>query len=48
MMKDPICGMPVDAGKALHAERDGKTHYFCGEKCRTKFLALPSGSKAKK
>ena len=43
--KDPICGMTVDPAKALHAERDGKTSYFCGESCKQKFLATPAGSK---
>ena len=37
--KDPICGMTVDEATALHAERDGKTFYFCSEHCRTKFLS---------
>jgi uncharacterized membrane protein YraQ (UPF0718 family)/YHS domain-containing protein len=36
---DPVCGMKVDRSKALTAERDGRTYYFCGEGCRTKFLA---------
>jgi Cu+-exporting ATPase len=43
--KDPICGMTVDPAKALHAERDGKTSYFCGESCKQKFLATPAGAK---
>jgi len=30
MIKDPICEMDVDEATALHAERDGKTFYFCG------------------
>jgi Cu+-exporting ATPase len=38
---DPVCGMTVDPGTARHAEHDGKTHYFCSEGCRTKFLADP-------
>ncbi len=42
--KDPICGMTVDPATALHAERDGKTFYFCGEKCKQKFLATPAGT----
>lgn len=37
--KDPICGMTVDQATALHAERDGKTFYFCGDHCRKKFLS---------
>ncbi len=39
MKIDPICGMQVDETTALSAERDGQTYYFCGEHCRTKFLA---------
>ena len=37
--KDPICGMTVDEATAIHAERDGKTFYFCSEHCRTEFLS---------
>jgi Cu+-exporting ATPase len=43
--KDPICGMTVDEATALHAERDGKTFYFCSDHCRQKFLSTPSGVK---
>ena len=43
--KDPICGMTVDEATALHAERDGKTFYFCGEHCREKFLSQPTDAK---
>ena len=43
--KDPICGMTVSEGSALHAERDGKTYYFCGDHCRQTFLATPAGTK---
>jgi Cu+-exporting ATPase len=38
VVKDPICGMTVDEATALHAERDGKTFYFCSEHCLTEFL----------
>jgi xanthine dehydrogenase accessory factor len=35
---DPICGMTVVIGAdALSLERDGETHYFCGEGCRQAF-----------
>jgi Cu+-exporting ATPase len=44
-IKDPICGMTVDEATALHAERDGKTFYFCGDPCRQKFLSKPAGDK---
>jgi Cu+-exporting ATPase len=44
--KDPICGMTVDVATALHAERDGKTFYFCSDHCRREFLSTPAGAKA--
>ena len=44
--KDPICGMTVDESSALHAERDGKTFYFCSDHCRKTFLSAPAGAKA--
>jgi uncharacterized protein len=34
---DPVCGLTVDRTKALTSVRDGTTHYFCGEGCRTSF-----------
>jgi Cu+-exporting ATPase len=43
--KDPICGMTVNEATALHAERDGKTSYFCSDSCRQKFLSAPVGAK---
>ena len=43
--KDPICGMTVDEATAPHAERDGKTFYFCCDHCRQKFLSMPAGAK---
>ena len=36
---DPSCGMTVDRSKALHAEHDGTTYYFCSEHCRHRFEA---------
>jgi Uncharacterized conserved protein len=45
VIKDPICGMTVDESTALHAERDGKTFYFCSDPCRQKFLSTPAGAK---
>ena len=43
MAIDPICGMTVDTTTALHAERDGKTFYFCSDHCRQDFLPTPAG-----
>jgi Cu+-exporting ATPase len=42
--KDPICGMTVDGATALHAERDGKTFFFCSDQCRKKFLSTPAAA----
>lgn len=39
MPTDPICGMQVDEGTDLTAERDGQTYYFCSDHCRQKFMA---------
>jgi len=35
---DPICHMVVDPARALQAEKDGRTEYFCSEHCRQVFL----------
>ena len=43
--EDPICGMTVDETTALHAERDGKTFYFCSDHCLKKFIFTPVGGK---
>ncbi len=40
---DPVCGMTVDRSKGLTAVHEGKTYYFCGPGCRTKFEADPAG-----
>jgi P-type Cu+ transporter len=37
---DPVCGMSVDPETAPHAEKDGKTYYFCCEGCRDKFVGV--------
>jgi uncharacterized membrane protein YraQ (UPF0718 family) len=36
---DPVCGMKVDRARALTAERDGRTFYFCSEHCRHNWAA---------
>jgi len=45
--KDPICGMTVDEATALHAERDGKTFYFCSDHCKQAFMSTPAGVHSK-
>ncbi len=34
---DPVCGMTIDRAKALSVAHGGKTYYFCGPGCRTRF-----------
>ena len=39
---DPVCGMKVSPHTATaSAEHAGRTWYFCGAGCRTKFVAAP-------
>lgn len=45
--KDPVCGMTVDESTALHAERDGKTFYFCSDHCRQALVSTPAGDHSK-
>jgi Cu+-exporting ATPase len=41
MAIDPVCHMRVDETKAIRAEHDGKTYYFCAQVCKDRFLADP-------
>ena len=42
-VKDPVCGMSVDAQTAKHrAEAGGATYFFCSSTCREKFVADPA------
>jgi len=42
-VKDPVCGMNVDPGKAKHrSEYQGTTYYFCSEDCKSKFDGNPA------
>ena len=34
---DPVCGMKVDREKAVTAEHDGHTYFFCSDHCRHGF-----------
>ena len=39
---DPICGMPVEEGRAAAAsEYEGRAYYFCSHECREKFSEDP-------
>jgi membrane fusion protein, copper/silver efflux system len=45
VVKDPVCGMNLDEGKAstagLKSDYQGKTYYFCSEECQKKFDKMP-------
>jgi len=41
-VKDPVCGMNIDAATAAgRADHEGQTYYFCGSKCKEKFDLHP-------
>jgi putative ABC transport system ATP-binding protein len=42
MAIDPVCGMSVEQEKAITAEWNGQTYYFCAKGCREEFSARPS------
>jgi len=42
MAVDPVCGMAVEGRKAVSAEWDGGTFYFCSNGCRQEFLSSPA------
>ncbi len=41
---DPVCGMKVDRTRAVKAEVDGRTVYFCSARCRDEYTAARTGS----
>ena len=39
---DPVCGMTVKiTDTSRKHDHQGQTYHFCGEKCRTRFIADP-------
>jgi putative ABC transport system ATP-binding protein len=38
MATDPVCGMAVERDKAITAEWEGQTFYFCAQGCRDEFV----------
>ena len=40
-LKDPVCNMHVTDQSAHHFDYQHHPYYFCGAKCRTKFMADP-------
>lgn len=46
--KDRVCGMEVQKGKAHKLEYNGKTYYFCSDKCEESFKKEPAKYQKKK
>jgi Cu+-exporting ATPase len=41
--KDPVCGMSVDPATARHrAAHHGRDYFFCGARCKERFVAEPA------
>jgi YHS domain-containing protein len=38
MVRDRVCNTFLPRDRALIAEHDGATHYFCSESCRSRYL----------
>lgn len=41
-VKDPVCGSSVPKEGAFSFQYVGETYYFCSERCRNRFQALPA------
>ncbi len=43
VVKDPVCGMEIEAATAAgQIEHKGQTYHFCGAKCKEKFNRNPA------
>jgi Cu+-exporting ATPase len=41
-VKDPVCGMEIEAERAAaRVEHEGRTYYFCSNSCRDEFKKNP-------
>jgi YHS domain-containing protein len=38
LVKDPVCGVYVEAASSISVRDGDTTHYFCGHDCRDRFL----------
>jgi YHS domain-containing protein len=43
MVKDPVCGMYMDARLAIRLERRSEVIHFCSEECKKKYINKSSG-----
>ena len=42
LVRDPVCGMAVEAVGAISHTYDGRAYYFCSQGCRREFLEAPA------
>ncbi|HHD56553.1 MAG TPA: YHS domain-containing protein [Desulfobulbaceae bacterium] len=45
LVEDPVCHTLIPKSQAIRCRRDGKTHYFCSEKCCDTFTRESGGEK---
>ena len=45
LVEDPVCHTLVPKHQAIRLRQDGKTYYFCSDKCCDKFTGKPRGNK---
>ncbi len=43
MVKDPVCGMYMDARLAVRLQEGQEELFFCSEECKRKFLSVDAG-----
>ncbi|WP_035245944.1 YHS domain-containing protein [Desulfogranum mediterraneum] len=43
LVEDPVCHTLIPKKQAVRLRRDGKTYYFCSEKCCDTFTDNPEG-----
>jgi Cu+-exporting ATPase len=41
MVRDPVCGMSLEADQALHLDYRGKLYHFCSHDCKINFEDRP-------
>jgi YHS domain-containing protein len=45
MVKDPVCGMYMDARLAIRLDNASEAIYFCSEECKNKYRVKSPGEK---
>jgi YHS domain-containing protein len=41
MVRDPVCGVALEVGKAVRVDYHGNAYYFCSHDCRINFEDRP-------